>query len=117
MKDETSDIFAARPCGMEARGEPRSRTQVNPRASRSGWVSVFAYATPDIRSCRDGIGGGDCGTLLILTPRGLHGSMSREGRGSGSGGNDAVARPAQKSDHPIVVTKPGNAGGAKGVTC
>ncbi len=38
------------------------------------------------------------------------------GRGSVQEGNDAHARPVEKSDHPVVVMKPGNAGGAKGVT-
>ena len=32
----TTEFFAARPCGMEARGEPRYRTQVNPCAGWSG---------------------------------------------------------------------------------
>ena len=32
----TTTFFAARPCGMEARGEPRYRTRVNSYAGRLG---------------------------------------------------------------------------------
>jgi len=37
------------------------------------------------------------------------------GSGRAEGGNDDRSTPLEKSDHPIVVRKPGNAGGAKGV--
>ena len=43
-------------------------------------------------------------------------SMGPPVSGSVLGGNDACAMLMEKSDHPIVVMKPGNAGGAKGVT-
>ena len=99
---------------MEAGGQPWYRTQVNSRAGWFGWVSVLGSTTPDIRPCWASSGSGDRGKRLILTPGGLHGSA--EGGGSVCEGNDAHAMPVQKSDHPIVVLKPGNAGGAKGMT-
>jgi hypothetical protein len=37
------------------------------------------------------------------------------GSGRAGGGNDDRSKPMEKSDHPIVARKPGNAGGAKGV--
>lgn len=99
---------------MEAGGQPWYRTQVNSRAGWSGWASVPDSTTPDIRSCRASSGSGDRGKRLTLTPGDLRGSVESDGRGCE--GNDAHATPVQKSDHPIVVLKPGNAGGAKGVT-
>ncbi|NQY92497.1 MAG: hypothetical protein HRT46_12695 [Deltaproteobacteria bacterium] len=38
------------------------------------------------------------------------------GGGRACGGNDARTKPVEKSDHPVVAMKSGNAGGAKGVT-
>lgn len=99
---------------MEAGGQPWYRTQVNSRAGWSGWASVPVRTTPGIRPCRNSIGSGDRGKRLILTPGGLRGSA--DGGGRVCEGNDAHATPVQKSDHPIVALKPGNAGGAKGVT-
>ena len=99
---------------MEAGGQPWYRTQMNPQAGWSGWVSVPGSTKPHIRPCRTSSEGGDRGKRLTLTPGGLHGSA--EGGGSVHGGNDVRAMPMQKSDHPILAMKPGNAGGAKGVT-
>ena len=62
-----------------------------------------------------GSGGGDRGALLILTPGDPHGSAAIGG-GRRHEGIDVLAKPVEKSDHPIVAMKPGNAGGAKGVT-
>jgi hypothetical protein len=96
---------------MEAGSELQHRTRVNSGAGRSVWVSVPRNAMPDIQSRQDGSRSGrgrkECG----LTLGGLFGSAT-----GGSGIGDDAARPGEKSDHPIVVTKPGNAGGAKGVT-
>ena len=68
--------------------------------------------TPDIQSWQEGIEDGGGGKLLILTLRDLFGSTLVVGL---NGGNDVRPKPEEKSDHLIVVTKPGNAGGAKGV--
>jgi len=70
-------------------------------------------ATPDIQSRRDGIGGGNGGKLFVLTPGDLCGSAVSGRRREG---NDALLMSAEESDHLVVVMKPGNAGGAKGVT-
>ncbi len=43
-------------------------------------------------------------------------SMGPPRSGSVGEGNDACAKPMEKSDHLVVAMKPGNAGGAKGVT-
>jgi hypothetical protein len=112
--ESTASVFAVRPCGMEAGGQPWNRTRVNPRTGWSGWASVPSNTKPDIRSCRDSSGGGVHGKRLTLTPGDLRGSAGDSG--SVGGGNDAPATPVQKSDHPVVAMKPGNAGGAKGVT-
>ena len=71
----------------------------------------------DNNSDRDevGSGGGDRGTLLILTPGDPHGSAAIGG-GRRHEGIDVLTKPVEKSDRAIVAMKPGNAGGAKGVT-
>ena len=69
-------------------------------------------ATPDIQPWQEGIEDGGGGKLFILTLRDLFGSTSVVGL---NGGNDMRPKPGEKSDHPIVAWKPGNAGGAKGV--
>ena len=106
-------VEPARACGMEARGEPRSRTQVNPRKAGPTWVSMPVIAMPDIQSRRDGIGGGNGGKLFVLTPGDLDGSAVSGRRREG---NDALLTSVEESDHLVVVMKPGNAGGAKEVT-
>ena len=104
-------VEPARACGVEARGQPQHRTQVKPRKAGPTWVSVPPSATPDIQSRRDGTGDGGGGKWLVLTPGDLGGCVTR-GRRRG----DALPTPTEKSDHPIVAMKPGNAGGARGVT-
>ena len=42
-------------------------------------------------------------------------SMGPQSSGSADEGDDVGTMPVEKSDHLIVVLKPGNAGGAKGV--
>jgi hypothetical protein len=100
-----------RGCGMEARSETQPRTYVNSDAGWSAWVSVPPNATPDIQSWQDSIRSGGGVKSWSLTLGDLCGSSSR-GRPRGNTGS----KPAEKSDHPIVAMKPGNAGGAKGVT-
>ena len=106
-------MYAARPCEMEACSESQHRTKVNLPAGCLFWVSVHMNVTPDIRSRTDSSEGGSGEKFLNLTPRDLSGSATG---GRTKGGNDRGPRPAEKSDHLIVVTKPGNAGGAKGMT-
>ena len=109
-------IFAARPCGMEARGEPWYRTQVNPCA---GWLGLGKCASrhearyPTV--ARRVVGAAIAGHCSPL-PREISTSPSPDGGGRRHGGNDVLPMLAEKSDHPIVAMKPGNAGGAKGVT-
>lgn len=97
---------------MEALDEPQHRTKVKFRKAFDAWVNVRANVTPDIQSRHQGIGDGSGGTLCDLTQGDLHGS-TRSGRREE--GNDDPPTPMEKSDHLIVVKKPGNAGGAKGV--
>jgi hypothetical protein len=99
--------------GVEARGEPRHRTQVKPCKAGPTWVSTPDSAMPDFQSRRDGIGDGGRGKLFVLTPGELGGAALCGGR---RGGDNALPTPAEKSDHLVVALKPGNAGGAKGVT-
>jgi hypothetical protein len=100
---------------MEAGSEAQHRTEVNPCAGRTTWVSVLLNATPDIQSWSYGIGGGGGAKIPCLTPGDLQGS----GRCSSPYGRPRrKARPTalEKSDHLVVALKPANAGGAKGVT-
>ena len=106
-------IAPERARGEEARGEPWHRTQVKPCKAGPTWVSMPVNAKPDIQSRRDGNGDGGRGTWFVLTSGGL-GRSAPSGRRRG--GDDALPMPGKESDHPIVVVKPGNAGGAKGVT-
>ena len=112
----TTDLFAVRPCGMEARGKPRYRTQVNPCA---GWSGLGKCAGK-----HDALYPTVAGTVLGAAIAGHFSSLPQEismspsplGDGRACGGNDARTMRMEKSDHPIVALKPGNAGGAKGVT-
>jgi hypothetical protein len=112
--------FAVRSCEMEARSVPQHRTKVNLQAGLLAWVSGPVSVTPNIRSWPGGSGGGSGGTSLCLTP----GDLERSKRCDDSptdlvsrcGGNDRWLTSIEKSDHLVVVTKPGNAGGAKGMT-
>jgi hypothetical protein len=114
------DDFAVRSCEMEACSEPQHRTKVNLQAGLLAWASGPLSVTPNIRSWPGGSGGGSGGTSLCLTP----GDLDRSKRCDDSptdlvslcGGNDRSLTSIEKSDHLVVVRKPGNAGGAKGVT-
>lgn len=98
---------------MEALDEPQHRAKAKLRKALGVWVSVPSNATPDIQTRPRGTGDGGGGTLCVLTQGDLHESAPR---GRREGGNDDPPMPVEKSDHPIVVMKPGNSGGAKGVT-
>ncbi len=112
----TTTFFAARPCGMEARGKPRYRTRVNPCA---GWSDLGKCAGE-----HDALYPTVVGTVLGAAIAGHFSSLPQEistgpsplGGGRACRGNDARTTPMEKSDHPILAMKPGNAGGAKGVT-
>jgi len=110
-------FFAVRPCGMEARGQAWNRTQVNPRSGRWGlgkraWQRDARYPTeaPAVE-----------GAAFMRSDSSLPQEVSTapprppRRRGNGCEGNDASVMAMEKSDHPVVVMKPGNAGGAKGV--
>lgn len=106
-------IAPVRARGEEARGEPWHRTQVKPCKAGPTWVSMLVNAKPDIQSRRDGNGDGGRGTWFVLTSGDL-GRSVRSGRRRG--GDDAPPMWAEESDHLVLAWKPGNAGGAKGVT-
>lgn len=112
--------YAVRPCEMEACSESQHRTSVNLRAGCLTWASELVRATPHIRSGSSSSEGGSGETFLSLTPRDLQRSHSSPRPWASVGrvreGNDNDPMSLEKSDHPIVVTKPGNAGGAKGMT-
>ena len=112
-RSSLSRRYAARPCEMVARSESQHRTKVNLQAGYLPWVSVRGYATPDIQSWAGSSEGGSGETFLNLTPRDLSGSAPC---GRTKGGNDRGPMSTEKSDHLIVVLKPSNAGGAKGMT-
>ena len=105
--------YAVRPCEMEARSESQHRTKVNLHAGWLNWVSKRGRATPNIRSRSISNEGGGGETFLNLTPGDLSGSADC---GRTEKGNDRGPMPTEKSDHLIVVTKPSNVGGAKGMT-
>ena len=117
---ETSsvNIFAVRPCGMEARGQAWNRTQVNPRSGRPGLGERAsqreARCPTEVRTVEGAVFMQSYSSLpqeISMAPRPLS-----IGRGNRCGGNDASVTAMEKSDHPIVASKPGNAGRAKGVT-
>ncbi len=104
-------LLAARTCGMEARGQAQHRTQVKLRKAGLTWVSEQTITTPDIQLRQVGTGDGGGAKRFIFTLGDLPGpGMTETLRLRG-----VVMGPWQKSDHLVVVPKPGNAGGAKGV--
>lgn len=136
---------SARSCGMEARDEPQRRAKAKLRKAIETWVSVHLNATPYIQSRSRGSGDGEGGTPDALTRGDLSRSWCRkvwldaEQRRSSErrardcgvwpgatrdqvGGKKAttthrcLGNEREKSDHSVVALKPGNAGGAKGVT-
>ncbi len=107
-------IFAARPCGMEARGEPRYRTQVNPCAGRPGLGEcAFQHEAQYPSVAKTVVGAAIAGHHSFLPQES---SADPSLSGSVHEGNDVRPRPVEKSDHPILALTSGNAGRAKGVT-
>ncbi len=96
---------------MEARGQAQHRTQVKPRKAGLTRVSEQTIATPDVQSWQDGTGDGGGVKRCSLTLGDLPGPTRTKTPPSSRGGPGT----GQKSDHFIVVLKPGNAGGAKEV--
>jgi hypothetical protein len=100
---------SARMCGMEAGSEPRRRTKVKSRKAGLGWVSVLGNATPVSSRGRTVLGtaaAGSCSSLpWEISP------SPRCGREPGN----RHSMLGEKSDHPIRVVRPGNAGGTRGV--
>ena len=104
---------------MEARSVPQHRTKVNLQAGLLARVSGQRTVMPNIRSWPGSSGGGSGGKSLYLTLGDLgRSSVSPRTKawGRGGEGNDNAPKSIEKSDHPIVVSKPGNVGGAKGMT-
>ena len=101
---------------MEAGSELQHRTRVNARAGRPVWVSEPWIVTPNIQSRQNGSRRGRGRKVYGLTlgdlPRSVNDRSVNDGRVVG----DDEPMLKEKSDHLIVVMKPGNAGGAKGVT-
>jgi len=99
---------------MEARDEPRYRTQVNPRRGWSGLGErVSQREAPYPTEAGAVLGAAIAGHDPSL-PQEI--SMGPRQRGRAYGGNDVCTMHMEKSDHPILATKPSNIGGAKGVT-
>lgn len=96
---------------MEARSESQHRTKVNPCAGSFVWVSALRSTTPNVRSRQGCTGGGGGVKFCVLTLGDLLGSATR-----GRLASDDGPMSGEKSDHLVVVMKPGNAGEAKGVT-
>lgn len=107
-------IFAVRPCGMEARGEPQYRTQVNPYAGWLGlgecaWQYEAQYPTVTKTVVGAAIAGHDSSLPQeSSTDPSLSGSVHED--------NNVRAKSVEQSDHPILALTSGNAGRAKGVT-
>lgn len=97
---------------MEAQGELPPRAQAKLRKAARTGVSVPENAKPNVQPWSGGIGDASSRTLLALTQGELTGSQ----RVGGSEDNDDPTMSGEKSDHSVVARKPGNAGGAKGVT-
>ncbi len=106
------EFSTARECEMEAASEPQHQTRVNSRAGWAEWVSKRQFAMPYILMCQHSIKSGRGGKFFWLTLRDLYRSMITSGRSVREG----VPMSIEKSDHLIVVMKPSNVGGAKGVT-
>ena len=100
-----------RKCEMEAASEPQHQTRVNSGAGWAEWVSKRPFATPYILMCQHSSKSGSGGKFYWLTLRDLYRSTMR-----GRSVREDVPTLIEKSDHLIVVMKPSNVGGAKGVT-
>ncbi len=99
---------------MEAGCEPQHRTQVNLSAGFPDLGERARQRDAQYPSVAVGVleagAAGHCSTL----PQEI--SIDPTWFGRARGGNDERPMSMEKSDHPIVAWKPGNVGGAKGVT-
>ena len=98
---------------MEARDEPPYRMQMNPYA---GWTEL-GERTPQREARYPTVVGPVVGAAMAGRTSSLPQEISRgpQLRGRADEGDDVGPTPVEKSDHLIVVLKPGKAGGAKGV--
>ena len=96
---------------MEAASEPQHQTRVNSGAGWAEWVSKRLFAMPYFLMCQHSTRSGSGGKFYWLTLRDLYRSTMR-----GRSVREDVPMLIEKSDHLIVVMKPSNVGGAKGVT-
>jgi hypothetical protein len=98
---------------MEARDEPPYRMQMNPYA---GWTGL-GERTPQREAQYPTVAGPVVGAAMAGRKSSLPQeiSMGPQSSGRADEGDDVGTTPVEKSDHLIVVPKPGNAGGAKGV--
>lgn len=110
----TIGTFPVRACGMEAGSVLQHRTKVNLRAGCGNLGkpagqgdSPYPIVVPGVVEAG---AVGHCSTLLQEI------SVDPAWTGTAQGGNDACRKSTEKSDHLIVAWKPGNPGGAKGVT-
>jgi len=99
---------------MEALDAAQHRAKAKLRKAIEVWVSVPSNVTPHIQSRPRSTEAGGGAKLCVLTRGDLHGPAQAVG------GKEATMThqrlQVEKSDHLVVVMKPGNAGGAKGVT-
>ncbi len=99
---------------MEAGCEPQHRTQVNLFA---GFPDLGERARQrDARYPIVAVGVLEAGAAGHFSTLPQEISIDPTLVGKAQRGNDACLMSVEKSDHPIVAWKPGNAGGAKGVT-
>jgi hypothetical protein len=99
---------------MEAGCEPQHRTQVNLCAGSPDLGECASQHDARYPTVAGGVmeagAAGHCSAL----PQEISADPTLVGKAQG--GNDACLTSAEKSDHLIVAWKPGNSGGAKGVT-
>ena len=110
----TMEIFPVRACGMEAGCEPQHRTQVNLYAGSLDLGECASQHDAPYPTVAVGVMEAGAAGHLSTLPQEI--SIDPTPVGKAQGGNDACLTSVEKSDHSIVARKPGNAGGAKGVT-
>lgn len=117
--EKSPEALAVRPCGMEARDEPQHRTRVNPCAGGFGLGECARQHDARYPTATESVVGaaaaGPWPSLPQEISTGPRPGFGRVG-GSAGGGNDAARRPWRSRITPYVALRPGNAGGAKGVT-
>ncbi len=113
IRDINDRWSSARSCEMEALDQLQHRAKAKLRKAVRAWVSAPSSVTPHIQSWLCGTGDGVVGSSVHLTRGELSGSAQAVG-----GEEETTTRRCrwEQSDHLVVALKPGNAGGAKGVT-